>query len=169
MTLKNESKSPMMASLLKPKSPQPIIMAPIIAIPIVIKADNVVRSLKRKKPPTNETIGCKARIMVELATVVSFNDPNQRTKCRAKKKPEKNKKNQSFLTIFLNSLRFFQTMGTIKILANHIRYILKIEAGASDHLTKIAENEMAMIEMVSGSAIDLEPTSCCFILSPSAL
>lgn len=159
----------MIASLLKPKSPQPIIIAPIMAIPMVINADKVVRSLNRRKPPSNETIGCKARMMVELATVVNFKDPNQRTKCRARKKPEKNKKNQSFFMILLNSLRFFQTMGTIKILANHIRYILKIEAGASDHLTKIAENEMAMIEMVSGSPIDRDPTSCCFIISPYAL
>jgi len=45
-----------------------------------------------------------------------------------------------------------------------MRYILKMEAGASDHLTKIAENEMAMIEMVSGSTMDFEPS--CFIFSP---
>src|SRR3954470_1437469 len=105
-----------MASLLKPKSPQPIIIAPTIAIPIVIKADKVVRSLNRKNPPTNETIGCSARMMVELATVVNFKDPNQRTKCKAKKTPEKNKKNQSFFSIFLNSLRLLQTMGISNIL-----------------------------------------------------
>jgi hypothetical protein len=37
-----------------------------------------------------------------------------------------------------------------------MRYILKIEAGASDHFTKMAENDMAIIEIVSGKTIDLE-------------
>jgi hypothetical protein len=64
--------------------------------------------------------------------------------------------------IFLNSSRFFQTIGSINRLANIMRYILKIEAGASDHFTKIAENDIAIIEMVSGKTIDLE-FSCWFI------
>lgn len=38
--------------------------------------------------------------------------------------------------------------------AKIIRYILKIAAGAFDHFTIIAENEMAIIEITSGSAID---------------
>ena len=125
----------------------------------------MVLSLNSKKPPTNDTIGCKARMIVELATVVSFNDPNQRTKCKDKKDPEKNKRNLSFFSMFLNSSRCFHTMGSIKILANNIRYILKTEAGASDHLTKIAENEMAIMEMVSGRAMDLDASSC-FMFSP---
>jgi len=53
----------------------------------------------------------------------------------------------------------------MRILANHIRYILIMEAGASDHLTKIAENEIAIIEMVSGRPIDFE-RSFCSISSP---
>jgi predicted transposase YbfD/YdcC len=106
--------------------------------------------------PTNDTMGCKARIMVELATVVNFKEPNQRAKCKAKKRPEKNNKSQSLFRTLLNSSRFLHTIGSNKILANHIRYILKMEAGASDHFTKMAENDIAIIEMVSGMAIDLE-------------
>jgi hypothetical protein len=157
-----------MACLLNAQSPQPIMAAPTMAMPIVINAGKVVRSLKRKKPPTKETSGCNERMIVELATVVSFRDPNQRTKCSAKKEPEKNNSHQSFFTIFLNSARFLQTIGIISILANNIRYILKMEAGALDHFTKIAENDIAMIEMVSGKAIDFE-LSPCFMVPPIML
>ena len=103
-------------------------------------------------------------MMVELATVVNFSEPNQRVKCKAKKVPEKNNNIQSFFTIFLNSPRFLQTIGIISKLANSIRYILKIEAGASDHFTKMAENDIAIIEMVSGKPIDFE-LSPCFMFS----
>jgi hypothetical protein len=34
--------------------------------------------------------------------------------------------------------------------------MLKTEAGASDHFTKMAENDIAIIEIVSGMTIDLE-------------
>lgn len=36
-----------------------------------------------------------------------------------------------------------------------MRYILSIDAGASDHLTKMAEKEMATIEIMSGKLMDL--------------
>jgi hypothetical protein len=53
----------------------------------------------------------------------------------------------------------------MRILANNIRYILKMEAGAADHFTKIAENDMAIIEITNGKPMDLE-FSPCFIFSP---
>ena len=155
MTLRNDKISPIMASWLNPISPQPIITAPIMAIPIKTREDLDVRSLYRRKPPTNATTGCKVKIMVELATVVNFREPNQRAKCIAKKNPEKNKKPQSPLTIFLNSLRLIHTKGNIKILANNIRYILMIVAGASDHFTKMAENEIKIMANIIGIPNDL--------------
>lgn len=38
--------------------------------------------------------------------------------------------------------------------------MLNIVAGASDHLTKIAEKEIAIIEIANGMAIDLDPFVC---------
>jgi hypothetical protein len=54
------------------------------------------------------------------------------------------------------------------MLAKDIRYILKMDAGALDHFTKIAENDIAIIEMVSGKAIDFE-LSPCFMIPPFLL
>lgn len=94
--------------------------------------------------------------MVELATVVSFKEPNQRAKCKAKNIPEKNKRYHSLFEILLNSFLFIQTTGKSNKLARIIRYILKIVAGALDHFTKIAANEIATIETINGNTIDLE-------------
>jgi hypothetical protein len=98
MTLKKENRQIWPAYLMP--SPPTNLAAPTMAMPIVINAGKVDRSLKRKKPPTKETSGYNERMMVELATVVSFRDPNQRTKCRAKKLPKKNNSHQSFFLFF---------------------------------------------------------------------
>ena len=98
--------------------------------------------------------------MVELATVVSFKEPNHKAKCSARKAPEKRSNSQSFFESFLNSFLFMYTIGSNSIPASHIRYMLNIVAGASDHLTKIAEKETAIIEIANGMAIDLDPLVC---------
>jgi len=128
----------------------------MIAIPIVIIAEEVVLSRKKINPPSRDTIGCSAKIIVELATVVNLRELNQRAKWNAKKEPEKNKNAQSLLDSFLKSFLCIYTMGIIIRHASHIRYILKMVAGASDHFTKIAENEMAIIETSNGSPIDFD-------------
>lgn len=99
-------------------------------------------------------------MMVELATVVNFNEPNQRAKCRARKTPEKKSMAPFLELIFFSSRRFTQTIGANNKLANNIRYILKIEAGASDHFTKMAENDIAIMEIVSERLIVLELIDC---------
>lgn len=155
MTLKKDNKSPIIASSLKPKSPQPIIIAPMTAIPINTIDDLKTRSLYRRKLPIIAMTGCNVKIIVELATVVSFKDSNQRAKCIAKKKPEKNKNPQPCLVIFLNSWRRTHTNGEMSMLAISILYILMIVAGASDHLTNIAENDMKIIAMIMDKLNDL--------------
>lgn len=118
-----------------------------------------MRSLYKIKPPINETIGCKARMIVELATDVNFNEPNHSAKCNAKNNPEKNNNIHCFWDIFRNSARLVQTMGNNKPEAIHMRYILEIVAGASDHFTKMAENDIAIIETTNGKTIDFEGLS----------
>ncbi len=100
------------------------ITAPIKAIPIANNADFVVRSLYKIKPLINQTIGCKARMIVELATEVSFNNPNHSAKCNSRNNSEKNNNSHSFWDIFWNSSRLVQTKGNNKIAAIHMRYIL---------------------------------------------
>lgn len=104
--------------------------------------------------------------MVELATVVNFKDANHKRKCSAKKNPDPIRKYQSRVLILRNSLRFFQTIGSIKITIIHNRYILKIEDGAEDIFTKTAANEMAIMETANGSAIDF---SCFKVVLPLSL
>src|SRR5699024_5047668 len=127
---------------------------PMIAITMSNKENLVVRSLYKINPPIKATTGCKAIIIVELATVVSFKELNQSVKCMAKKKPEENKNNQSFFSILLNSVRFIHTIGIIKIVAKSMRYILSTDAGACDHLTNIAENETNIMAKINGRTID---------------
>lgn len=43
----------------------------------------------------------------------------------------------------------------------HKRYILKMEDGAEDIFTKTAANEMAIMEIANGSAIDLSCFKSC--------
>ena len=74
-----------------------------------------------------------------------------------KNNPEITNRTQSFFSMFLNSLRFIHMIGNRNKLASSIRYILNTVAGASDHFTKIAEKEMAIIEIMSGTTILFEP------------
>src|SRR5699024_3681501 len=100
------------------------------------------------------TIGCRARMIVELATVVNSSDLNHSAKCVPRNTPEIMSSSQFFLDIFLNSARFIHTTGNNKRHAIYIRYILKIVDGALDHLTNIAANDITMIDTVNGNAID---------------
>src|SRR5699024_9424284 len=91
--------------------------------------------------------------MVELATVVYCKDANHNAKCKAKQMPEHTKTVQAFDWSRCNSLRLFQTIGSSNTLAKYILYILITVGGASDHFTKIAENDIAIIEMANSNSI----------------
>jgi hypothetical protein len=90
-------------------------------------------------------------MIVELATVVSFKDSNHNVKCIAKKTPAIHKYNHSFLVSFINSLHFKYTIGNNSRQAKYILFILIMVAGASDHFTKIAAKDIAIIETVNSN------------------
>ncbi|BBN98405.1 hypothetical protein St703_11100 [Sporolactobacillus terrae] len=86
---------------------------------------------------------------VELATEVNFKDSIQNKKCNAKNTPEMNKRNQSALFSFRCVRLRHMPNGTNIKTVNKSRYIAIIEAGAVDHLIKIAENETEITPIIN--------------------
>lgn len=152
---------PIKALLPPPKLPPPTIATPTNATPMANTVRISTFSLKMTNPPTNAMAGCSARINVELATVVCFNDSNHNPKWQAKKKPANIIAIHSLIFISKIVFRCLITIGDMMRHARNIRYMTITVEGASDNFTNIADREMQIIVITNKMLMVL-----CFNLVP---
>ncbi len=93
--------------------------------------------------------------MVELDTVVSLSEPIHSKKCSARKKPEANNIKSFFRVNDFSSARWGRINGSISSAVISSRYMPWIDAGAEDHLTKMEENETAMMPITKGIPVGM--------------
>src|SRR5690606_11011708 len=119
--------------------------------------------------------GSRDRTIIELATEVWRRDSIQNKKCRPKKSPDKKMSPPSLGLNFRTSRRtILPIQGAISKTVISSRYMPRIEAGASDHLMKMTEKEIATIPTISAGTGDrvkrpifIEQVSYIFLSTPT--